>query len=196
MLLVASTAAAAAVADVHAASHPVLAGASPSAGSCGGALWRLKTFSDVQRRLVDVAPRSTTIAALNELRGPSAAPGRRTTAFQRATWEVVAQIVSFRLDGRAVRLSLFDHGTYINAVIPAPSCLSAATRSRSSIAATWTAFQARCGHPTTSVQPLGAVAYVQGVGFWSGRTTRHGAAPNGAELHPVTGFRLVAGCGA
>jgi len=194
VLLAASTAAAVAVVDVH-ATVDVHTSPSPSAARCGGPLWRLKTFSDVQRGLVQLAPRSTTIAALNALRGPSVAPARRTTAFQRATWEVVAQIVSFRLDGNEVRLSLFDQRTYINAVIPATSCLSTTTRKRSAIAAIRSAFETRCGHPTSASQPLGAVAYVNGVGFWSGRTTRRGAAPNGAELHPVTGFRLVVGCG-
>jgi hypothetical protein len=60
--------------------------------------------------------------------------------------------------------------------------------------AVWTLFTTKCGHPTGDWQPLGAVAYVGGVGFWSGARSGRGIAPNGAELHPVTDFRPVAGC--
>jgi hypothetical protein len=52
-----------------------------------------------------------------------------------------------------------------------------------------------CGTPRPDWQPLGAVMYISGVGFWSQKgKPRRGAARNGAELHPVTGFRVVAGC--
>ena len=47
---------------------------------------------------------------------------------------------------------------------------------------------------TRDWQSLGAIVYVRGVGFWSQRKGLRGAAPNGAELHPVTGLRIVAGC--
>lgn len=98
------------------------------------------------------------------------------------------------MDSGGIRLILFDAGTYVNAVIPAPSCLSARTRGRSAIAAAWKNFVLNCGTPRPDWQPLGAVLYINGVGFWSQRKPRRGAAKNGAELHPVTGFRVVAGC--
>ena len=41
---------------------------------------------------------------------------------------------------------------------------------------------------------FGAILAVRGVGFWSGNHPLRGAAPNGAELHPVIGLRVVAGC--
>jgi hypothetical protein len=83
----------------------------------------------------------------------------------------------------------------MNAVVPGPSCLTSATRARAAITATWTMFMNRCGRATRNSQPLGAVVTVVGVGYWSQRRSRHGEAPNGAELHPVTGLRPVAGCG-
>jgi hypothetical protein len=84
----------------------------------------------------------------------------------------------------------------MNAVIPAPSCLPRTSRARSQIVDAWQTFVSRCGRPMAAWQPQGAVVYVTGVGFWSSRfKPRRGAARNGAELHPVTGFRSVAGCG-
>src|SRR5947208_2901401 len=55
------------------------------------------------------------------------------------------------------------------------------------------------GRNTVELEPtvttIGAIVYVRGVGFWSQRRSLRGAARNGAELHPVTGLRIVAGCG-
>jgi hypothetical protein len=169
--------------------------AAPSAARCGGPLWRLKTFSDPQRRRVDLAPQQTTIAAIRERKGPGQPPTRRTTPFQLHTWEVPAQITSYKLEATgAIRLVLFDNGAYMNAVIPAPSCLSARTRERAEVIATWLAFVARCGKGTSTWQSLGAIFFVRGIGFWSQKGQLRGAAPNGAELHPVTGLRVVVSC--
>jgi hypothetical protein len=167
----------------------------PNAARCGGQLWRLKTFSDPQRRQVDLTPQQTTIAAIRQRHGPGRPPTRRTTAFQLHVWELPAQITAFKEEATgALRLILYDHEAYMNAVIPAPSCLSAQTRDRTAIASAWHYFTEKCGKGTTTWQSLGAVLSVQGVGFWSQRGPRRGAAPNGAELHPVTGLRIVAGC--
>src|SRR3954471_3607923 len=72
--------------------------AAPSAARCGGTLWRLKTFSDPQRRRVGLAPQATTIGAIRERQGPGRPPTRRTTAFQLHTWELPAQITSFKAE--------------------------------------------------------------------------------------------------
>jgi hypothetical protein len=168
----------------------------PSADACGGTLWRLKTFSDLGRRRVSTKPRVTTIKSIDERRFPYPLPRSRQTSFQRQTWDVYAQITEYRLDGNELRLVLFDDGSYMNAVIPAPACLSRKTRSRDAIAAVWSQFYATCGHAQRTWQSHGAVVRISGVGFWSSRFKgRRGAAPNGAELHPVTGFRTIAGCG-
>jgi hypothetical protein len=168
----------------------------PGAKACGGVLWRMKTFSDRQRNLVRVNPRGTTIEDLSTRPYPTPLPRTRSTKLQRQTYTVVAQITEYRMDGNELRLVLFDHGAYMNAVIPAPGCLTRATRERAQIVDAWQTFVSRCGRPMAAWQPQGAVVYVTGVGFWSSRfKPRRGAARNGAELHPVTGFRSVAGCG-
>jgi hypothetical protein len=172
----------------------VSAAQAPSAARCGGTLWRMKTFSDVDRNHVQLTAKSTTIGAIRALTPPKGLPRRRSTTFQKQTWEVVGSIVYFRREGTELRLQLYDHEAYLTAAIPAPTCLSGSTRARQSILAAWSAFMTACGRPNSSWQPLGAVAYIRGVGFWGKRDSGRGA-PNGAELHPVTGLRIVIGCG-
>ena len=168
--------------------------ASPSAASCGGLTWRLKTFSDLQRRQVDVKPEVTTIDSIRQRRGPGRALTRRSTAFQMHTWEVPAQATRFKLDANgSIRLELYDDNSYINAVIPSPACLSAKSRLRKDILAARHVIE-KCGNPTSNWQSFGPIFFVRGVGYWGAKPTSRGTAPNGAELHPVTGLRIVAGC--
>jgi hypothetical protein len=169
--------------------------AGPTATRCGGELWRLKTLSDPGRKTVQLDATDTTIAAIGKRPFPRPLPRLRRTAFQRHAWQVVAQITKYRVETDGIRLELYDHESYLNAVIPTPDCLSNATLARKDIASTFNLFSADCGHPTTrDWQSLGAIVYVRGVGFWSQRRSLRGAARNGAELHPVTGLRIVAGC--
>jgi hypothetical protein len=168
--------------------------ATPSAARCGGTLWRLKTLSDIGRRRVRLTPEVTTIAGIGKRAFPRPVPRLRRTHFQRQDWEVVAQVTQYRLENGGLRLVLYDAGSYLNAVIPLPSCLSAKTRARPQLAAVWKQFVGACAQPTSSWQSLGAIAYIGGIGFWSQKRTVRGAAPNGAELHPVTHIRIVAGC--
>jgi len=168
--------------------------ATPNAARCGGTLWRLKTFSDIGRWRVRLTPEVTTIGDIGKRASPRLVPRVRRTHYQRQAWEVVAQVTQFRLESGGLRLVLYDAGSYLNAVIPLPSCLSAKTRARPQLAAVWKQFVGACAQPTSSWQSLGAIAYIGGIGFWSQKRTVRGAAPNGAELHPVTHIRIVAGC--
>ena len=168
--------------------------ATPNAARCGGTLWRLKTFSDIGRWRVRLTPEVTTIGDIGKRASPRLVPRVRRTHYQRQAWEVVAQVTQSRLESGGLRLVLYDAGSYLNAVIPLPSCLSAKTRARPQLAAVWKQFVGACAQPTSSWQPLGAIAYVGGIGFWGQKRALKGAARNGAELHPVTDIRIVAGC--
>ena len=165
----------------------------PTPARCGGELWRLKTLSDVGRNLVQLEATDTTIAAIGKRPYPRPVPRLRRTAFQRYAWQVPAQITKYRVETDGIRLELYDHGSYLHAVIPTPDCLSVVTRARKDIATTFNLFASECG-TAKDWQPLGAIVYVRGIGFWSQRRSLKGAARNGAELHPVTGLRIVAGC--
>jgi hypothetical protein len=185
LVLLAATAFAAAAAGRDAAG--------PTAARCGGELWRLKTLSDPGRKTVQLEPTDTTIAAIGKRPFPRPVPKLRRTPFQRHVWGVVAQVTKYRVETDGIRLELFDDESYLNAVIPTPDCLSNVTRARKDIASMFNLFAAECG-TAKDWQSLGAIVYVQGVGFWSQRGSLRGAARNGAELHPVTGLRIVAGC--
>jgi len=144
---------------------------------------------------VRLRPRQTTIAALNKPAAPHPTPLRRKTAYQRQAWKVVAQITQFRLlpDG-SIELVLYDANSYVRAGLPSPKCLSSSSRARRAVLATRAGFVARCGDPKPAAQDLGAVVTVTGVGFWSSRHLTSQAAPNGAELQPITSLRLIVGC--
>jgi hypothetical protein len=80
------------------------------------------------------------------------------------------------------------------AELPSVACLPRTTRDRRAIVAARARFVRRCGFPSSNRLPLGAVALISGVGFWDVPHGQAGAARNYAELHPVTGLRLLAGC--
>jgi hypothetical protein len=187
LLFLAAGAAAAAAAGTHSSG--------PSAARCGGSTWRLKTFSDPQRRQVDVRADVTTLHDILARRGPGRAIARRATRFQFQAWGVYAQITKYRQDpDGSLRFVLYDKNSYMNAVIPSPACLSKQTRARSDIEKAWQLFVTECGKPDTSWQEFGGILFVRGIGYWSNRQPLRGTAPNGAELHPVTGLQVVAGC--
>jgi hypothetical protein len=79
--------------------------------------------------------------------------------------------------------------------MPFAGCLPRTTRDRRAIVAVRVGFVRRCGFPTSDWQPLGAVAYVTGVGFWNVAHGQTGHARNYSALHPVTALRIVAGSG-
>ena len=164
--------------------------------ACGSENLGLKTFSDPQRNLVRLRPRATTLAAINRLAPPRPTPTTRETGFQRRVWRVRAQIVEYRLerDG-GVDLVLYDgKRSYMTAAMPHARCLPARTRARRAIVGARAFFEGLCGPARRSWRPLGAVALVDGVGYWDVPRGQDGHARNYAELHPVTRVRLVAGC--
>ena len=188
LMFLAAGAAAAAAAGTHLSA--------PSAARCGGSTWRLKTFSDPQRRRVDVDSQVTKLQDILARRGPGRELQQRATPFQRQVWGVYAQITKYKLDSTgAVRLVLYDDNYYMNAVIPSPDCLSSKTRNRGDIAAAWRLFTTKCGNPGPTWQAFGGILFVRGIGFWTRKQPLvRGTAPNGAELNPVTGLQVVAGC--
>jgi hypothetical protein len=166
----------------------------PRRAVCGSELWSLKTLSDPLRRRVNLHPRATTIAAINARPMPARAP-RRRDAFERQVWRVSAQIVEYRLeDDQDIHLVLYGGGSYLIAEMPAAACLPPRTRARRAIVRVRRMFRTRCGPATDSWRPLGAVAYVSGIGFWDFPHGQSGAARNYAELHPLTGMRVLTGC--
>ena len=155
------------------------------------------TLSDPQRGIVNLLPRKTTIRAINSLVRPRRTPVRRNNAFNRQVWRVRAQIVKDRLDDEGdIQVILFDRGSYMIAELPAPACLTRATRAREAIVRARRRFEQGCGAPARTWTRQGAIAYISGVGFWDRPSSQRGHAKNYAELHPVTQVTFIAGCDA
>lgn len=163
-----------------------------------GPLWRVITLSDVDRRKVSFSPRQTSIPALAALAPPARITARRTTFFERHTWQFEVIVDRYRIgsDGE-IALVLYDipGNRYMNAYLANPHCLSKTTRARQRIAAARAALTSRCPRVTAAWQLLGITARITGVGFWNPVRTTRGALPNGAELRPIVDFQVVSGCG-
>src|SRR5262249_52861673 len=130
----------------------------PARSTCGEKFLSLKTLSDPQRSLVNLHPRYTTIAAIDAVPMPNPTPTIRSTAFERQVWRVKARIVEFMLERDSdIHLILFEDGAYLIAEMPLASCLPSTTRDRRAIVAARARFVRRCGQPSFSWQPLGAV---------------------------------------
>jgi len=168
-----------------------------AAAACGSDFWPLKTLSDPQRQYVKLTPKDTTLADIAALELPVPTPTTRDTPFELQVWRVTAQITKFRREGDSdIHLILFDAGTYGIAEMPSAACVPKRARVRKTIIGVRKRFEARCGKATGSWKRLGAVVRISGVGFWDKPHTRNPHAPNFAELHPVTGLKLISGCGA
>jgi hypothetical protein len=166
-----------------------LAGTATSARSstagCGSSYRGLKTLE----------PKDTTLAAIAHLSRPNSTAARNM-AFERRVWRLSAQITEFKLEADSgIRLVLFDAGVYGIADVPAPGCVPKNARARQAIVSVRHRFVTACGQPTNSWKPLGAVVNISGVGLWGKPHTQEPQhAPNFAELYPVTGMQIVAGC--
>jgi len=88
-----------------------------------------------------------------------------------------------------------ESGQYMDAYLPNPQCLGQRARYRSGMLAARKELVSRCPRVTAQWQLLGATVRVAGIGFWNTSTATRGALPNGAELRPLTDFKIVSGCG-
>jgi hypothetical protein len=165
---------------------------------CGGTLWRLMTLSDRARYTVNLHSEPTTIAKIAELGRPKWIRRARSTAFQRQVWRVHTVIDRYRIasNGEIVLiLYSIDTGQYMNAYLPSPQCLGPRARDRTGMIAARSELVSHCPTVTPAWQLLGVTVDVGGVGFWNPSTATRGALKNGAELRPLTNFKIVSGCG-
>jgi hypothetical protein len=169
----------------------------PAGTWCGGTLWQLMTMSDRDRAAVDIHRTPTTIADIARLSPPARFPPRRRTLFQRRVWTLETVLDRYRIASNGeIVLILYSitSGHYMNAYMPNPNCLTRTTRDRTGLLAARRGLGA-CPRPTPQWFLIGATVEIAGVGFWNPVRTTRGALPNGAELRPVTNFRIIGGCG-
>ena len=166
--------------------------------ACGGTLWRLLTMSDDGAAQVQLPRVPTTIAEIAKLKPPARIGLARSTDFQRHVWRLQVVVDRYRIASNGeITFVLYsvDSAQYMNAYLANPYCLSAKTRDRTGLIAARRSFMSHCPTPTTDWQLLGASVDVAGVGYWNPSKATRGALPNGAELRPLTNFRIVSGCG-
>jgi len=165
--------------------------------ACGGTLWRLMTLSDPGRMSVNLRRTPTTIADIARQTPPRRIGTRRATPFQRRVWKLETVLDRYRIASNGeIVLILYSITTaqYMNAYMPNPNCLSFLSRDRTGIVAARRGLEP-CPAPTPEWFLIGATVEVAGVGFWNPVRTTRGALANGAELRPVTNFRIIGGCG-
>ena len=165
---------------------------------CGGTLWRLMTLSDPQRHAVDLHGTPTSIADIAKLRAPARTPQTRATPFQRHVWRMRTVIDRYRIasNGEIVLiLYSIDSAQYMNAYMPNPTCLGPRARDRTGMIAARKQLIDHCPTVKPTWELLGVTVDLAGVGFWNPSRTTRGALTSGAELRPLTNFRIVSGCG-
>ena len=163
----------------------------PAAGwaqSCGVERWSVKTGTDPDAGLVDLAsPQSNTIATLRSWPAPNPIPANnRVSPYETTVWVINATLTEFKLENDSdIHLVLQDaSGLTMIAEIPAPACVGASSPFASGIANARSEFTA-VYTPTTSFQTVSVPVKVTGVGMFDFLHGQTGVAPNGIELHPV-----------
>lgn len=155
-------------------------------------------MSDADVNRVELPRVPTTIAEIAELKAPAKIGLSRSTGFQRHIWRLQVVIDRYRIasNGEIVFvLYSIESAQYMNAYLANPHCLTKKTRDRTGLIAARRSFTSHCPRATASWQLLGASVDLSGVGYWNPSKLTRGALPNGAELRPLTNFRLVSGCG-
>jgi hypothetical protein len=148
--------------------------------------------SDADRYKVNATPQTTAVDYLRSLRAPSHfgsyAQDHRIAWPEYRTWVIRdTHLVAYRIeDDGDIHLILRSHsGTEMIAEIPQPSC-AGGSRFYSRIATVRKNFDGR-EHPTTYWHNVYQTIDIRGVGFFDEEHNVDGQAPNGLELHPVTG---------
>jgi hypothetical protein len=160
--------------------------------TCGTERWPVKTVTDYDRLRVHLHPDDVSIKSLRGQPGPTTKPqANRAGPVERHTYRVHARLVDYvREDDGDYHLVLRDkQGRTIVAEIPSPSCVGSISPVKR---ASRIARQRMDGHyaVTTAFKTADRRVVVKGVGFFDFQHGQTGMAPNGLELHPVTGLRF------
>jgi hypothetical protein len=165
---------------------------------CGGTLWRLMALSDEERQSVDLKSLPATIAEIAKLVPPTRITPNRTTIFQQRAWSLRGVIDRYRIASNGeIILSIYsiESAQSMNVYLPNPNCLGLRSRDRDEMIAARQELKSHCPTVLPAWQLLGITVDVTGVGFWNPSKVTRGALPNGAELRPLTSFKIVSGCG-
>ena len=159
-----------------------------SSGHCGVERWSVKTGTDPDAHLVNLAsPVPQSINYLGALPAPSSPPlNARVQPTEITTFVVDATLVQYKLESDSdYHLVLKDaQGNTMIAEIPDPVCVGAGSPLAPGIQNARSEFDAKYTS-TTSFQTANIPVEIMGIGFFDFLHGQTGVAPNGIELHPV-----------
>jgi len=163
------------------------------AATCGVERWPVKTLSDPGARQVDFAVRPAAVRHLGSL--PAYAGGQDSRGpLESRVFRVEARLVSVKREADSdYHLVLSEGGATMIAEMPFVGCTAGAQHRYAMMTARAGLERAVGGtvgeswiHPSLRVRVVGVL-------FFDFPHGQSGHARNYAELHPVTGFRLLAG---
>ncbi len=157
-------------------------------GHCGTERWAIKTLSDPDRELVNLAPVATTIEALRSLRRPARVDEHhRIGPVETTVYRVEAKLMWLKReddeDYHLVIASPNDTTVTMIAEIPDPACGGSCASGFSSVYAT--ARQVLFDRVNATGGQRAPLVWITGVGFFDYPHRQRGLAPNAIELHPV-----------
>src|SRR5258707_9469194 len=166
----------------------LIAIASTAFGQCGVERWSVKTGTDPDAGLVNLASTtSTTIATMRSWTAPSPIPANnRVSPFETTQWVLNATLTQYKLESDSdYHLIIVDgSGNSMIAEIPSPSCVGTGSPFGPGITTSRNQFDARFT-ATTSFQTANIPVQITGVGMFDFLHGQTGVAPNGIEIHPV-----------
>ena len=159
--------------------------------SCGVERWPVKTLTDSGARLVDLAVHPATVRYLGSLAASAGGQDSRGPLESRV-FGVRARLVGVKRSADSdYHLILRDGGATMIAEMPFAGCTLGA-QYRYAMTTARAKLERAFGGPVVSLHRSLRVRVV-GVLFFDYPHEQSGHAPNYAELHPVTGFRVLTG---
>ena len=161
-----------------------------AAVSCPVERGSVKTGSDSSRYRVSTTMTAATVAYLGSRPKPSSYPSNsHPVLYELKTWRLTATLTQYRIksDGDIHAVIRDAAGHRMIAELPYPACVPASSRWKAAISKARTAFQSRFP-ASTSWRYVHRTVTLQGLGMFDVLHGQTGVAPNGFELHPVTGF--------
>jgi len=162
------------------------------ASGCGTELWPVKTGADADRNKVSTAVVGANVTYLGSRPMPARYPtNNRIAPYELHTYQVTGYITQYKLEADSdIHLVLKDAANHsMIAEIPAPGCVSTASRWRTAIASTRNAWTTHY-RTTTTWHYIHRSVTVRGLAFFDVPHGQTGKAPNAIELHPVIYLRF------
>jgi predicted transcriptional regulator len=164
--------------------------------TCGRERWDLKTLSDAGAPAGNAVPKESSIAELVAMGRPSTLAPDVRDPLEKYVFKVLAKLVSVKQEpDRDYRLIIADDsGRTMVAEIPSPDCYKGGDPTvAAKFADARQAINQIVGLPPgRDIEPPTPVQVaITGIAFFDVIHGQHGMAPNGIELHPVLGLRIL-----